>query len=143
MEVSGGCACGAVRYRATVPAKGYWCHCRMCQQATGAVAVAFVNTLKSNVAWTQGAPVEWASSPFARRGRCENCGTPLTFHYPDSEKMDLTVASLDTPDVVQPASHFGIESHVPGWVPLDGLPGMRSEEHKPLADRWAALKDAP
>lgn len=141
MEVEGGCACGAVRYRAKVPAEGYWCHCRMCQRATGAVAVAFVNTLKRDVEWTKGAPVEWASSAIARRGRCADCGTPLTFHHPDSEKMDLTVASLDTPEVVHPGSHFGIESRVPGWVPPDDLPAMRCEDYQPLQDRWAAAKD--
>jgi hypothetical protein len=143
IDVTGGCACGAVRYRAKVPAEGYWCHCRMCQRATGAVAVAFVNTRKGDVEWTQGAPVEWASSAIARRGRCGACGTPLTFHYPDSENIDLMVASLDAPEVVQPASHFGVESRVPGWVPEDDLPVMRSEDYKSRQDRWAAAKDTP
>ena len=141
IDVEGGCACGAVRYRARVPADGYWCHCRMCQRATGAVAVAFVNTRKASVTWTKGAPVEWVSSAIARRGSCGACGSPLTFHSPDSDNMDLTVASLDTPGLVQPTSHFGIESHVPGWVPLGDLPGMRSEDYQSLQDRWAAAKD--
>jgi hypothetical protein len=143
IDVTGGCACGAVRYRASIPAEGYWCHCRMCQRATGAVAVAFVNTKKARVTWTRGAPAEWASSPIALRGRCAACGTPLTFHYPDSDNIDLTVASLDTPEVVHPASHFGIESRVPGWVPADTLPAMRSEDYQSLQDRWAAAKDTP
>ncbi len=33
---SGGCACGAIRYRSTGPARYMGnCHCRHCQQATG------------------------------------------------------------------------------------------------------------
>lgn len=143
-EVTGGCACGAVRYRATIdPAQAYWCHCRMCQRALGAVAVAFVNAGKADVTFTAGAPVEWQSSPIARRGRCGACGTPLTFHYPDSDGMDLTVASLDDPAVVQPTSHFGVESHVPGWVALGDLPGLRSEDHAPLQARWAGATGGP
>lgn len=35
---SGGCACGAIRYRSTGPARYMGnCHCRHCQQATGAL----------------------------------------------------------------------------------------------------------
>lgn len=143
-EVTGGCACGAVRYRAAIdPAQAYWCHCRMCQRALGAVAVAFVNAGKADVEFTSGAPAEWQSSPIARRGRCADCGTPLTFHYPDSDRMDLTVASLDDPAGIVATSHFGVESHLPGWVELGALPTLRSEDHAPLQARWAGAKGGP
>lgn len=144
IAVSGGCACGTVRYTAQIdPAKAYWCHCRMCQRAAGAVAIAFVNTAKIDVAWTAGAVAEWPSSPIALRGFCRNCGTPVCFHYPDSDRMDFTVGSLDDPGVVRPASHFGIESRVPGWIAVDGLPATRCDDHQPLQDRWAGLQGGP
>ncbi|KPF76391.1 hypothetical protein IP88_06605 [alpha proteobacterium AAP81b] len=142
--MTGGCACGAVRYRAEVdPARAYWCHCRMCQRALGAVGVAFVNVAKADLAWTQGAPVEWQSSPIARRGRCDTCGTPLTFHYPDSDRIDLTVASLDDPGAITPSSHFGIESRLVHWLAPDDLPALRSDEHAPLQARWAGARGGP
>lgn len=139
--MTGGCACGRVRYRAPVdPAQAYWCHCRMCQRAAGAIAMAYCNVAKADLVFTSGAPVEWASSPIARRGRCGDCGTPLTFHYPDSARIDLTVASLDEPGGLAPSSHFGVESRLPHWIPADALPEMRSEDYAPLQARWAAAR---
>ena len=144
IAATGGCACRAVRYRTRLdPEIGILCHCRMCQRATGNVAVAFIMVLKADTQWTTGAPVEWQSSPIARRGRCADCGTPLTFHYPDSAHMDLTVASLDDPAVIRLASHFGVESRIPGWSAEDGLPAMRCDDYQPLQDRWAGVKGGP
>lgn len=143
IDATGGCACGAVRYRTRIdPAQAYWCHCRMCQRASGNVAVAFVNAGQADTIWTSGTPVEWQSSAIARRGRCDSCGTPLTFRYPDSDRIDLTVGSLDDPALVRPTSHFGAESRVPGWLAEDDLPLMRSDDHAPLQARWAAARGA-
>lgn len=143
IEVSGGCACGAVRYRARIVPEGYWCHCRMCQRAVGNVAAAFVNALKSDVEWTAGGPVQWASSAIAQRGHCGTCGTPLSFDYPDSARIDLAVGSLDAPAQVALTSHFGVESKVPGWLHNDALPTLRSDDHPPLRARWAGARGAP
>ncbi len=143
IDVTGGCACGQVRYRARVEPDGYWCHCRMCQRAVGNVAAAFVNALQADVEWTAGAPAEWRSSPIALRGHCGTCGTPLTFRYHGGDRMDLTVGSLDDPAAARLTSHFGFESKVPGWIHDDALPDLRSEDYQPLQDRWAKAKDAP
>ena len=92
--MTGGCQCGRVRYTARIVSDdAYLCHCRMCQRASGNVSVAFCNVPKANVAW-QREPDYFASSPIARRGFCAACGTPLTFEYPDSEKLDLTIGEL-------------------------------------------------
>lgn len=137
--VTGGCQCGAVRYAAaTIEADAYWCHCRMCQRAVGNVAAALVNALKADVTW-HGKPAYYASSPIARRGFCGACGTPLTFEYHDSDKMDLTVGSLDDPAAARLTSHFGVETRVPGWITVDGLPEQRCDKYAPLAARWAAV----
>ena len=43
-EMTGGCACGQVRYTAQVENdEAYLCHCRMCQRATGSISIAFKN----------------------------------------------------------------------------------------------------
>lgn len=140
IDLTGGCQCGEVRFTATnVSPDGYWCHCRMCQRAVGNVAAAFVNAAKADVEWT-GEPTYFASSPSARRGFCAKCGTPLTFDYPDSDKMDLTVGSLDDPSAARLTSHFGVETRVDGWIAPDDLPVQRCDEYAPLAVRWASVE---
>ena len=88
-EMTGGCACGKVRYSVEIDNDdAYLCHCRMCQRATGGVSIAFKNLPKAAVHWER-EPDYFHSSPIARRGYYAACGTPLTFEYPDSDKMDL------------------------------------------------------
>ena len=135
--LTGGCQCGAVRYEARPPeAKGYFCHCRMCQRAVGHVHAAFLNLPQAAVTWTKGRPKLYASSKFARRGFCGDCGTPLSFAYEDSENMDLTVGSLDDPSALGFKLHFGVESRVEAFRHVEGYPEYRSDEHQPLTDRW-------
>jgi hypothetical protein len=135
--VEGGCLCGAVRYRAR-PAnrEGYYCHCRMCQLAFGNTRAAFINLPKADVEWTRGAPTRHASSKIALRGFCGQCGTPLSFEYLDSERMDLSVGSLDDPGAFRPTSHFAIETRVDSWHCDDGLPGERFDSSSRIVERW-------
>jgi hypothetical protein len=136
VEMSGGCACGKIRYTANVDDDdAYLCHCRMCQRATGSVSIAFKSVEKGSVRWER-EPDYHASSPIARRGHCSNCGTSLTFEYPDSEKMDLTVGSFDEPGRFVPRHHFGVESMHRAWLNSEGLPEHRSDAYQPLVDRW-------
>ena len=135
-EMTGGCQCGRVRYRVAVTNdEAYLCHCRMCQRATGGVYIPFKNVKKAAVSWNQ-QPDYYASSPIARRGFCSACGTPLTFAFPDSENIDLTVGSFDDPSRFVPTTHFGAESLHEAWIDTQALPRYRSDEHKPLVDRW-------
>jgi len=135
--VDGGCLCGAVRYRAApTHREGYYCHCRMCQLAFGNTRAAFINLRKDEVAWTRGAPAYYASSTFAKRGFCSACGTPLSFEYDSSQRMDLSVGSLDEPWAFKPTSHFAIETRVAAWHVDDGLPGQRLDAFAPIMDRW-------
>jgi hypothetical protein len=134
--MTGGCACGRVRYTARIDNDdAYLCHCRMCQRATGSVSIAFKNARKADIAW-EGEPDWFESSPIARRPYCSACGTSLGFSYPDSDKIDLTVASFDDPSRFVPTSHFGAESMHRHWLNTEGLPEMRSEDYEPLVARW-------
>jgi len=135
--IKGGCLCGAVRYEARpTHREGYYCHCRMCQLAFGNTRAAFINLRKDEVRWTAGAPTFYASSKFARRGFCGHCGSPLSFEYLVSERMDLSIGSLDDPAAITPISHFAVESRIANWHGDDGLPGQRIDEHVKLTERW-------
>jgi hypothetical protein len=109
----------------------------MCQRATGSVSIAFKNFLKTKVSW-ETEPDWYQSSPIAGRPFCRECGTSLGFAFPDSEKMDLTVASFDDPSRFRPTSHFGVESMHRAWINTEGLPEMRADELESLTDRWMA-----
>lgn len=136
-EKTGGCQCGAVRYRVTLATEeAYLCHCRMCQKATGGFAASFFNVAQSAMTWESG-PDWYQSSPIAKRPFCRQCGTPLGFQFLEGPNCDVTVGSLDDPKGMHPTSHFGIESLIhEGWLDTHELSKMRSDEHQPLVDRW-------
>ena len=135
--LNGGCLCGAVRYRASVAElDAYYCHCRMCQLAFGNTHATFFNLPKEEVTWLAAAPSYFHSSKFARRGFCGHCGTPLSFEYLDSKRMDLSVGSLDDPGAMNPTSHFAIESRIASFHVIDGLPEQRLDEHQAIMQRW-------
>lgn len=134
--MTGGCACGRIRYSAEVEDdEAYLCHCRMCQRATGSVSIAFKTMKKAAIAWER-EPDWYVSSPIAHRPFCRECGTSLGFAYPDSGKMDLTVASFDDPARFRPKYHFGAESMLRAWISTEGLPEHRSDSYQALTDRW-------
>ena len=135
--MKGGCACGRVRYTATIDNdEAYLCHCRMCQRSSGAISLAFKNVKQSAVQW-DGEPDWYESSPIAHRPFCRECGTSLGFAFrKDSENMDLTVASFDDPSRFRPVHHFGAESMHRAWLNTEGLPVKRTEDYKPLVEKW-------
>lgn len=119
---TGGCQCGAVRYRVTEPlGSAGICHCRMCQRAAGNVFAPLVTA--RSVEW-QGTPARWASSDIAERGFCARCGTPLFMRdfSTDEREFELMIGTLDDPGLAPPAHHYGIEGRV-AWLRMtDGLP---------------------
>ena len=77
--------------------------------------------------FTHGRPHEFASSPNVTRTFCAGCGASLTYQtIDDPETLDITVATLDTPELVVPADHLWMEDAI-GWDrPSDGLPMFRT-----------------
>jgi hypothetical protein len=137
--LTGGCQCGAVRYAVyEPPVNVHICHCRMCQKAVGGPFAAFAPIPTTGFQWTRGTPGNFASSTIAERDFCANCGTPLTFRYVDGTTVGVTIGSLDNPEAVTPATHYGIESRV-GWLDrLAGLPERTTESYM-NAERKAKL----
>lgn len=135
--MTGGCQCGRIRFAARIDSdEAYLCHCKMCRHATGGVSIAFRGIRKADVAWTTQPPDYYASSPIARRGFCSVCGTPLTFEFPDSETMDLTIGAFDDPARFRPVHNYAAESILSAWQDTSHLPGHRSEDNQSVAERW-------
>ena len=136
--LTGGCACGRIRFEATLPEQphAYLCHCRMCQRSSGNVSLAMVGVRQADVRWSR-EPGWFRSSPIAQRPFCSACGTSLGFRYDEgTEKMDLTVAAFDDPSIFTPQGHFGAESIHRAWLNTKGLPETRSDDYQPLQERW-------
>jgi hypothetical protein len=114
VNYSGGCQCGAVRFRTSeLINNAHICHCRMCQKAVGNFFAALVNTPKCKLAWTRGTPARFQSSGDVERGFCANCGTPLFFDHLTSDEIELCIGAFDTPQILIPISQDSIESRMP------------------------------
>jgi len=138
--VTGGCLCGAVRYRARVFLDAaYYCHCRMCQRSGGGPADVAVFVEAGSLAFTAGGPTYYRSSPFGERGFCATCGSRLLWKHVGDGHPDwtnLSVGCLDAPERVRPCLHQCVESQLP-WHRLDDeLPRLTSEEIPELVQAW-------
>jgi hypothetical protein len=114
--LTGGCQCGAVRYRVEAFQEGAnLCHCRMCQKASGGPFMAFAPVAHADFILTQGTLSLFRSSEIAERGFCAACGTPLTYLGRDSDHISVTIGSLDDPAAVAPTGQLASEAAVP-WL---------------------------
>jgi hypothetical protein len=133
-RMTGGCQCGAVRYRvdAAAPAEIAICHCRMCQKASGNYFEACAAVTPEQFRWKRGTPGAFRSLELVERNFCRDCGTPLTYRPLDGGDIWVTVGSLDDRANVQPVRQYGIESQVLDLNALAALPGITTEQaHKP------------
>ncbi len=116
MPVTGGCLCGAVRYKISAdPEYAGYCHCRQCRKQSGApVTVAVLFPLEA-VEWTDGEPAVYRSSSKAIRRFCANCGSSLTWETPSS--FTVFIGTLDRPEEIRLHSHVYTETQLP-WLEI-------------------------
>jgi hypothetical protein len=132
---TGGCQCGAVRFRAQSLGRASICHCRMCQKAFGSFFGPLVDA--NGLEWTRGAPAYFQSSNRVRRGFCAACGTPLSF---ESERWapNIAIGAFDDPAAIVPAIQVGLEAKLPY---VDGLADLRHRSAEASA-KMAEIYDA-
>jgi hypothetical protein len=136
VTMSGGCQCGAVRYRAErFIDNAHLCHCRMCQKAVGNLFAALVGAPKDAVTWTRGEPARFRSSAHVDRGFCRACGTPLFYDSLDGDRISFTIGSLDRPELFKPRAHDGIEGRMPWFFELNGIEEGHPTEFE--SEDWA------
>ncbi|KAF1053035.1 MAG: hypothetical protein GAK43_01606 [Stenotrophomonas maltophilia] len=126
----GGCHCGAVRYEVKVALDNVaHCHCSICRRTSGGTLVTWATVPRTALRWTVGTPAEYASSLSCTRYFCPRCGAQLalfTTHSP--ETLDLTVATLDEPELAPPNRHIWVGTRLP-WLHVDeGLPQEQEEQ---------------
>ncbi|MDR9783956.1 GFA family protein [Rhizobium redzepovicii] len=136
---TGGCQCGAVRFRVSGELKdSSICHCRMCQKAFGAYYAPLVSVRGADFAWTRGERKKFRSSNFVERGFCGDCGTPLFYDIPGTDFINITLGSLDDPDVVKPVMQSNTGRKMSWFHALDGLPLEPEPETPDREDAIAA-----
>jgi len=132
VSVTGGCYCGALRYRVTQrPVVKGQCHCRACQHIAGGGPQYFMIIPPDGFAWTAGAPATYTRGDLdapVTRSFCAACGTHVITRRLDQSGVVLKVGTLDDPSRFNPriaichaqAQPFHL---VPGGIPIfDDIP---------------------
>ncbi len=120
-ERTGGCQCGAVRFRI----KGQLgrpsiCHCRMCQKAFGGFFGPLVTAPEGGVEWTRNEPNYFQSSINISRGFCGACGTPLTYRHPGG--LEIAIGAFDDRSDLAPQIQVNYAARLPWVTTIFGQP---------------------
>jgi len=107
---SGGCACGAIRYKCSAePAFSWNCHCRDCQRASGSAFCPVLYVPRTALTITGEGKyydVKAESGNNVSRGFCSQCGSPVFILAELVPNLQgLWAASLDNPSLFQPQIH--------------------------------------
>ena len=136
LPITGGCACGAVRYECTAePIMAVNCHCRDCQRASGSAYASGMLVPEHAFRFTKGAPKYHPgvadSGRNVARGFCAECGTHIlakTSALPGA--LVMKVGTFDDPKIFDGPQMviFTIDKqpfhHVPPGVPtFERAPG--------------------
>jgi hypothetical protein len=134
--LSGGCACGQVRYECEeISIVDLICHCRDCQRASGSAyaAVSVVPTdrlrLKGELKYHS---IKADSGRTMERGFCPECGSPVAIRRPETPAITfLQASSLDDPSRFSPTCEVFLSS-AHAWHPTHGV---ESFQNGPSEDR--------
>ncbi len=122
-SLTGGCACGALRYRLALrPMFVHCCHCKDCQRQTGSAFVlnALIETARVErlAGETRGLPVPTDSGRPHEIHRCPICQTAVWSHYGGRPALSFVrVGTLDEPSALPPDVHIYVRSKLP-WITL-------------------------
>lgn len=122
-EHSGGCQCGAVRYRVQGNMRDIVnCHCGQCRRIHGhapghsaARKAEMVIEGESNIAW-------YRSSDEAHRGFCRQCGSSLFWRPEGRDTISVVAGSLNAPTGLKTVRHIYAADKGDYYTIADGLP---------------------
>ncbi|MCK0128139.1 GFA family protein [Erythrobacter sp. F6033] len=141
-EFTGGCQCGAVRYRIRAERLAcYACHCRECQKQSASAFGISVPVAQDNFT-LEGEVLMWRrptdSGSFTNCYFCAECGTRI-YHAGESRPSKVTIkgGSLDNASELAPVAHIWTISKQ-AWVVLpEGIPQWDKQPEN--ADEWTEL----
>jgi hypothetical protein len=126
-SLTGGCMCGAVRYRISEkPVASGLCHCNRCRPQSGS-AFSTVIIIKRSTFQIEGETTVFedvgASGLRVGRRGCARCGSPLTTE-PDvaPDIMFVKAGGIDNNEWFQPAMELFVTRRRPWVTPVPGIP---------------------
>ncbi|MDE8343490.1 MAG: GFA family protein [Acidocella sp.] len=124
MDLTGGCACAAIRYQISVAGGEVadYCHCRQCQLVSGAPVLAWVQLKPERFRLTRGVAKAYQSSADATRWFCETCGSQLYMTDAAAKSVGVTLATLDLPYIMPPTVHGWYSERIDWFTLADDLP---------------------
>jgi len=127
MERTGGCACGAIRFKVSAPFMGVGvCHCTDCQKASGGAPNYVALAPTDAFAVTKGEPrvhvAKGDSGADTRRAFCADCGSPLWSAPAGAPFTPIKLGALDDNADLTPSLHLYVSSARPWHLFHDGLP---------------------
>lgn len=163
-ELTGGCLCGAVRFRASQqPLRTLSCHCTFCQRMTGSSFYSESMFASAALEFNDGKMncYEHVSDTSGKKvfvHFCSNCGTTVSLTFERwPEVRAISRGCYDDPDAVEVTSHIwtrsaqsgtalpaGTECFAGARMSLDGKAEPSTTHASPVMARSAASrKDAP
>ena len=129
--LTGRCLCGEVRFEVRGEA-GFlgFCHCTMCQRASGSAFGANVPVGEDEVVWLSGRDriTEYESSPGQHRAFCTRCGSPLYKRLEGKSELRLRLGLLEQDPGVRPGGHFMVDAKAAWFEISDDLPRFTEAE---------------
>jgi hypothetical protein len=138
-ERTGGCACGAIRFKITAPLMGVGvCHCKDCQKAAGGPPNYACLVPASALEVTKGEPKLYVckseSGADAVRAFCADCGSPLWSKSPLAPLIPVKLGALDDSSDLKPDIHMFVSSAASWHLMHEGLPTFEKMPPYPSAE---------
>jgi hypothetical protein len=122
---SGGCLCGAVRYRVTGPLRGVVnCHCGRCRRTHGHVG-AYTEAASSDLVLLEDRGLAWYVADGRERGFCRECGASLFWRRHHGASTSIAAGTLDEPTGLRTIAHIYVDSKGDYYEIADRLPRYR------------------
>ena len=127
MSATGQCLCGAVKFTAEdVDTHVHACHCSMCRNWTGGPMQA---AQVGNVEFSGEEFIKrYASSDWAERGFCTECGTSLFYRLKEPEMYMMPTGAFDDADQFELAGEIFIDEKPSGYSFAGDHPRMTAAE---------------
>jgi len=129
---TGGCLCGAVRYRITAaPVEALYCHLPDVPAGAWRTGYRLAHRAARQLCGhgREACRLRLLGQKRSRHFFCGGCGTPLTWRAPDNPRLvDISIATLDKPPRTssRPCT-FGRKARSPGSKSPTHLPALSDE----------------